>query len=117
MSRHDTPGGPIERSARPPPTDQLASARIAVATMASASSSDRLPYVFLLGWRADCLLDDAGPTPTPIGGVPLDVIRYIAAAFCPKLRRRGCRDRRIAGSVNCRSPKEATQLDHIALTT
>ena len=79
MSRHDTPGGPIERSARPPPTDQLASARIAVATM--ASSSDRLPCVFLLGWRADCLLDDAGPTPTPIGGVPLDVIRYIASAF------------------------------------
>ena len=81
MSRHDTPGGPIERSARPPPTDQLASARIAVATMASASSSDRLPCVILLGWRADCLLDDAGPTPTPIGGVPLDVIRYIASAF------------------------------------
>ena len=23
----------------------------------------------------------AGPTPTPIGGVPLDVIRYIASAF------------------------------------
>ena len=70
-----------ERSARPPPTDQLASARIAVATMASASSSDRLPCVILLGWRADCLLDDAGPTATPIGGVPLDVIRYIASAF------------------------------------
>ena len=34
-----------------------------------------------LGWRADCLLDDAGPTPTPIGRVPLDVIRYIASAF------------------------------------
>jgi len=69
-----------ERSARPPPTDQLASARIAVATMASASSSDRLPCVILLG-RADCLLDDAGPTPTPIDRVPLDVIRYIASAF------------------------------------
>ena len=68
-----------ERSARPPPTDQLASARIAVATM--ASSSDRLPCVILVGWRADCLLDDAGPTPTPIGRVPLDVIRYIASAF------------------------------------
>ena len=27
------------------------------------------------------LLDDAGPTPTPIGRVPLDVIRYIAAVF------------------------------------
>ena len=70
-----------ERSARPPPTDQLASARIAVATMASASSSDRLPCVILLRWLADCLLDDAGPTPTPIGRVPLDVIRYIASAF------------------------------------
>jgi hypothetical protein len=69
-----------ERSARPPPTDQLASARIAVATMASASS-DRLPCVILLGWRADCLLDDAGPTPLPIGRVPLDVIRYIASAL------------------------------------
>ncbi len=68
-----------ERSARPPPTDQLASARIAVATM--ASSSDRLPCVILVGWRADCLLDDAGPTPTPIGRVRLDVIRYIASAF------------------------------------
>jgi len=70
-----------ERSARPPPTDQLASARIAVATMASASSSDRLPCVILLRWLADCLLDDAGRTPTPIGRVPLDVIRYIASAF------------------------------------
>ena len=30
---------------------------------------------------ADCLLDDAGPTPTPIGRVPLDVIRYNASAF------------------------------------
>jgi hypothetical protein len=34
-----------------------------------------------LALRAGCLLDDARPTPTPIGGVPLDVIRYIASAF------------------------------------